>query len=160
MATPLTTPVCLAKLQAFANVPITANTEILTEESVNEFLGHLQTLSGVDENPEAYPLCYTAGLPAICSLWTTLIAKGGVDFLMASTAYGGSSELTDLLLARAETFKKHKFDITGKNDLSKSIQSGLDLLASDPNSLFPTTVLFVEIPTNPDMKVPEIEVLA
>jgi len=79
---------------------------------------------------------------------------------MASTAYGGSSQLTDLLNSRSAYFNKHKFDITGTRDLSASIQEELDRLAADPSALMPTTVLFVEIPTNPDMKVPDILVLA
>lgn len=90
----------------------------------------------------------------------TLIFSGGADILMASTAYGGSSQLTDLLDDRSAYFNKHKFDITGTRDLSASIKEELDRLASNPSALMPTTVLFVEIPTNPDMKVPDILVLA
>jgi cystathionine beta-lyase/cystathionine gamma-synthase len=79
---------------------------------------------------------------------------------MASTAYGGSSELTDLLSARSAFFNKSTFDITGTRDLAASIKESLDALAAAPAKLMPTTVLFVEIPTNPDMKVPDILVLA
>ena len=79
---------------------------------------------------------------------------------MASTAYGGSSQLTDLLNSRTAYFNKHKFDITGTRDLTGSIKEELDRLASEPSVLMPTTVLFVEIPTNPDMKVPNILELA
>lgn len=71
----------------------------------------------MDEN--SFPCCFTAGLPAICSLWLSLVAQGGADILMASTAYGGSSELTDLIDKRCSIFNKHKFDITGKNHLEK-----------------------------------------
>jgi len=90
----------------------------------------------------------------------TLIFSGGAEILMESTAYGGSSQLTDLLHARSAYFNKHTFDITGTRDLSASIKEELDRLASNPAALMPTTVLFVEIPTNPDMKVPDILVLA
>ena len=78
----------------------------------------------------------------------------GADVLMASTAYGGSSELTDIC-NRAPCFAKHTFDITGRRDISAAIQAALGLLADPANAaeLKPTTVLFVEIPTNPDMKV-------
>jgi cysteine synthase A len=83
---------------------------------------------------------------------------------MASTAYGGSSQLTDLLSTATEThtpqLKKHKFHIQGASEMVASIKSSLDKLATMKDSLFPTTVLFIEIPTNPDMKVPEIEKLA
>lgn len=111
-------------------------------------------------NPKNYPVCFTAGLPAICSVYMALLFTGGADILMASTAYGGSSELTDLLSARSAYFNKHKFDITGTRDLAGSIQESLDALSADPAKLMPTTVLFVEIPTNPDMKVPDILLLA
>ena len=43
----------------------------------------------------------------------TLVFQGGADILMASTAYGGSSQLTDLIAQRATHFVKHTFDITG-----------------------------------------------
>lgn len=89
-----------------------------------------------------------------------LLFTGGVDIVMASTAYGGSSQLTDVLTARSAFFNKHTFDITGTRDLAKSIQESLDALSANPSALMPTTVLFVEIPTNPDMKVPDILVLA
>ena len=75
---------------------------------------------------------------------------------MASTAYGGSSELTDIMTRRSPNFRKHTFDVTGRNDISASIQRTLDSLAASPETLMRTTVLFVEIPTNPDMKVPDI----
>jgi len=65
-----------------------------------------------------------------------------------------------LLNSRTAYFNKHKFDITGTRDLTGSIKEELDRLASDPSILMPTTVLFVEIPTNPDMKVPNILELA
>ena len=78
---------------------------------------------------------------------------------MDSTAYGGSSELTDIC-CRAPTFVKHTFDITGKQNISASILAALNRLAANPNGRMPLTVLFVEIPTNPDMKVPEMAELA
>jgi cystathionine beta-lyase/cystathionine gamma-synthase len=60
----------------------------------------------------------------------------------------------------AGVFNKSTFDITGTRDLAASIKESLDALAAAPAKLMPTTVLFVEIPTNPDMKVPDILVLA
>lgn len=79
---------------------------------------------------------------------------------MASTSYGGSSELTDILSGKADNLIKHKFDITGNNDIQAAIQGSLDGLSNKMENLKPTTCLFVEIPTNPDMKVPEITQLA
>jgi hypothetical protein len=57
-----------------------------------------------------------------------LISNGGADILMASTAYGGSSELTDILTARTDKFRKHKFDITGKNKVTDAIENLMDSL--------------------------------
>lgn len=157
MATPITTPAALARLQAIAGVPVTSNLEIASEAGASDFYAHLQSMSGAPIRPSSNPVVFTAGLPAICSMWVSLIATGGADVVMASTAYGGSSELTDILSARNAGLVKHTFDITGKNNISTAIQTALDKLSSNPASLMPTTVLFVEVPTNPDMKVPDIE---
>jgi cystathionine beta-lyase/cystathionine gamma-synthase len=59
-----------------------------------------------------------------------------------------------------EKFKKHKFDITGDKNLEAAIQKAMTVLEADKASHMPTIVLFVEIPTNPDMKVPDIAKLA
>lgn len=83
-----------------------------------------------------------------------------MDVLMASTSYGGSSELTDILSSRTDKFHKSTFDITGSNDISAAIQSGLAALAADVSARQPITLLFVEIPTNPDMKIPDMPALA
>lgn len=48
-------------------------------------------MSGTDINNYSLPICFTSGLSGVCSLWLSLIASGGADILMASTAYGGSS---------------------------------------------------------------------
>ena len=93
-------------------------------------------------------------------MYMSLIDEGGVDVLMASTSYGGSSELTDILSKRTNKFHKTTFDITGSNDISLAIQNGLNSLAADVSQRQPITLLFVEIPTNPDMKIPDMEALA
>lgn len=83
---------------------------------------------------------------------------------MASTAYGGSSQLTDLYTNKSSTYspmlQKHKFHIQGDANILDGIKNSLDSLIAQKANLFPTTVLFIEIPTNPDMKVPVIEQLA
>jgi cystathionine beta-lyase/cystathionine gamma-synthase len=160
MTTPVTTPMALEMLQKMAGVPVTFNQKAASEADLNEFYTHLQVLSGVEPNPSCNPACFTAGLSAICSLWMTLVFQGGCDVVMASTAYGGSSQLTDLLADRSATFKKHTFDITGKADKTEAIRGCLNGLAVNAAALMPTTVLFVEIPTNPDMKIPNIAELA
>jgi len=161
MATPITTPVAEAMLQARANVAITANTGEASTASIAEFHAHLQTLCGTDINACANPVVFTAGLPALCSMWLALIQRGGADVLMCSTAYGGSSQLTDLLNSKVPEFKKHTFDIQGLGaNMVQSISSRLDDLAANPADLSPTTVIFIEVPTNPDMKVPDMDPLA
>jgi cystathionine beta-lyase/cystathionine gamma-synthase len=159
MATPLTTPACERRLQEIAGVNVTADLDTATPEALSDFYGHLQTMSGTFVKRDANPVVFTAGLPAICTLWWALLLQGGADILMASTAYGGSSQLTDIIAARVPSiFKKHTFDITGKTKISASIEGALRGLIETATSN--TTVLFLEIPTNPDMKVPDIALLA
>ena len=124
---------------------------------------HLQTMSGTPSNPLCPPLIFTAGLPALSSLWLTLSDTGGADVVMASTAYGGSSELTDIYEGRGGV-RKHKFDITGSNPVIPGIKTVLDTLERDPEETEETsemkrmkrTVVFVEVPSNPDMKVVDL----
>ena len=156
MATPATTPVSEAILQSLAKVPVTANKETASAEAIAEFYAHVQTLSGTQVDTETNPLLFTAGLSSLCTLFMTLIHQGGADILMCSTAYGGCSQLVDLLTEKAGSLHKSTFDIQGGADINLSIKGALDRLAADHNSLMPTTVLFVEIPTNPDMKVPDV----
>jgi cysteine synthase A len=90
----------------------------------------------------------------------SLIESGGTDMLMSSTAYGGCSQLADVMDGLAPTFRKSTFDIQGDVDMVASISGSLDALASTGAALNPTTVLFIECPTNPAMKVPEVNELA
>jgi len=100
MATPITTPVALGMLEEYARIPVTYSNAMPTPKAMAGFLGHLQTMSGTSVNPAANPVVFTAGLSALCSMYTTLISRGGADVLMCSTAYGGSSQLTDLLTSK------------------------------------------------------------
>lgn len=119
------------------------------------------TKTDVNNSVDHQPVCCTAGLTVISSFWLSLINHGGANIVMSATAYGGSSQLTDLLVERApEKFKKHKFDIAGKNDLSQAIKKTMTELEAKKDQHMPVIVLFVEIPTNPDMKVPNIAELA
>lgn len=156
MSTPATTPMATSMLQKLAGVE-EQNIPAPDASDVNEFYGHLQQLSGTDVNKDVKPVVCTAGLPTIASLWMTLLAEGGADILMASTAYGGSSQLTDILTSRSNILNKHTFDIQGEAQIVGSIKLSLDKLAADAKNLQPVTVLFVEVPTNPDMKVPDIK---
>lgn len=161
MATPMTTPMAESRLQKVAGVAETVDHTPPSDTDVAAFLGHLQTMSGTPVDPSNNPVTCISGLAAISAMWTALAVKcGGADVLMASTAYGGSSELTDIFNSKARLFKKHKYDIQGNNEISASIQKSLDELAANVTERMPTTVLMVEIPTNPDMKVPDMQVLA
>jgi hypothetical protein len=46
---------------------------VASPKSVKDFYAHLQAISGVEINAKYFPACFTAGLPAICSFWMTLI---------------------------------------------------------------------------------------
>jgi hypothetical protein len=102
---------------------------------------------------------------------------------MCSTAYGGSSQVTDLLAARVPgaRLRKHTFDIQGDaSGVNAAIASALrrlllegggggnpaeaqarahpagegDAAVPTPTAaLLPTTLVFAEVPSNPDMKV-------
>ena len=73
MATPLTTPAALGIMQQLAGVQVTDGLTVASPESVKDFYAHLQAISGVEINAKYFPACFTAGLPAICSFWMTLI---------------------------------------------------------------------------------------
>eukprot|EP00746_Dinoflagellata_sp_MGD_P061359 gnl/MRDRNA2_/MRDRNA2_25976_c0_seq1.p1 gnl/MRDRNA2_/MRDRNA2_25976_c0~~gnl/MRDRNA2_/MRDRNA2_25976_c0_seq1.p1 ORF type:complete len:752 (+),score=154.18 gnl/MRDRNA2_/MRDRNA2_25976_c0_seq1:129-2384(+) len=164
MATPATTSMSQHLLNQFTGKESTK--PAFDGAGQVEMYNHLQELSGTDINEECNPVVFTAGLPCISSIYCALVQgnalwrKGGADVLMCSTAYGGSSQLTDLMDQRAGLFTKHTFDIQGTTPINESIESALDKLAAKKDQLFPTTMLFVEMPTNPDLKVPDIEKIA
>eukprot|EP00164_Ancoracysta_twista_P004647 GFYU01006278.1.p1 GENE.GFYU01006278.1~~GFYU01006278.1.p1 ORF type:complete len:627 (+),score=239.37 GFYU01006278.1:150-2030(+) len=155
MATPVTTPVAEAMLKKLAGMPADP-IEKPTDKAVASFYAHLQEMSGTAVNTTYNPEIFTAGLPAICSVWVSLIEQGGADLLMCSTCYGGSSQLTDVVANRAGRLTKHTFHIQGNASIMTSIKMELNKLKENPEKLLPITVLFVEIPTNPDMKVPDV----
>lgn len=69
--------------------------------------------------------------------------------------------MTDIFDKTADKFRKHDFHIQGAGaSVIDSIEKELTRLASDTASLLPTTVVFLEIPTNPDQKVPAMSDLA
>jgi hypothetical protein len=65
----------------------------------------------------------------------------------------------DVVNSNAAKINKHTFDIQGSASIVPGVQATLDCLAADQASLMPTTVLVAEIPTNPDMKVPDLAAL-
>jgi len=164
LATPITTPAALIALQDYCALddapkvnPNGFAMDAMPEpKELLSFNTHLQTMSGTPADPEAQPVTCQAGLPAIAALWFALKARGGADILLCSTCYGGSSELTDLVEARGMPLRKSTFDIQGTLPIDGAIAQSLTKLAADPPSLKPTTLLFVEIPTNPDQKIPDL----
>lgn len=60
--------------------------------------------------------------------------------------------------SKISNIHKHTFDITGTRPLVPSIKEKLDAMSND-NKLEPVTALITEVPTNPDMKVPNIKEL-
>ena len=159
MATPITTPMALSLLAKIGEIE-EAEEEPINASDEAAFYAHLQTLSGTDANANANPVIFSAGLPATASFWVTLASRGGAEIVMASTAYGGSSQLVDILAARSSLLRKHTFDIQGDANIVEEINQSLRRLIEKAENLLPTTVLFVEIPTNPDMKVPDPHKLA
>jgi hypothetical protein len=174
---PATTPAALAQLRKMAGLP-EAPEPVPAPEEFAEMAAHLTEMSGAA--PELNPLFFSAGLCALASLWFALAAGAqippnvggneqigaemqippnvggngemGVEVLMASTAYGGSSQLTDLVEhLSAKRFRKHTFDVTGAARVEDAVSEALTRLESF-SSLLPRTVLFLENPTNPDMK--------
>jgi len=163
MATPATTPMALYMLKKFSGEEGAVEPACNDPEGEAEFYAHLQTMSGTEANPDCNPVIFTAGLPCIHAIYYALVTDGGADLLMCSTAYGGSSQVTDLMNQRAgknKKFTKHTFDIQGSADIDKSIAGKLKNLEENREGLFKTLVLFVEIPTNPDMKVPDMGKIA
>ena len=164
MATPKTTPHCLSFLEHVGGLRENVEQFKTEEKDVKELSAHLQQLCGTEVSQDNAPVLFTAGLPALCSFYTALMeGYGGGDIVMCSTAYGGSSQLTDLVTDlkhyKNTRVTKSTFDIQGEINLLSSLESKLGAMA-ERKDLAPLTVLFVEIPTNPDMKVPDLEKLA
>lgn len=164
MATPLTTPYCLSVLEVLGGLKEQVEEAVVEEKDVNALSAHLQELCGTEVSEKNAPVLFTAGLPSICSFYTSLMeGYGGGNIVMCSTSYGGSSQLTDLVKDlkhyKNNRITKTTFDIQGEINLLSSLESVLGEMA-DKKDLAPLTVLFVEIPTNPDMKVPDLEKLA
>ena len=137
-----------------------------TDGELAELSAHLQSLCGTCIDMNCPPLICTAGLPALASLWVSLLHRDGAEVVMCSTAYGGSSQLTGLLAARTAVrggrgggrIRQHSFSLEGSNVVD-SIATSLTSLAAAKRPLLPTTIIFLEAPTNPEMKLPELSEL-
>lgn len=119
MSSPFTTDYCIHILKKFADPSYSTDWEAKpSDEDMEGFLSHLQTMSGATKDMGAKPVTFTVGLAALNSLWLTMASMGGANVLMASTAYGGSSEMTDLMVKHCGGgIKKHKFHVQGSNEV-------------------------------------------
>ncbi len=175
LATPLTSPVALDMMSKLARgvglqgtwTPATADEEwpALDAARLAGFYSHLQSMTGAPVDATNRPFAYTAGLPATCAIFLALARNGGCELIMCSTCYGGSSQLADLLIARTPTtLRKHTFGIQGNTDIVQSLRSAMEKVSALPveeeGARKQRTLLFIEVPTNPDMKVPDLDALA
>jgi cystathionine beta-lyase/cystathionine gamma-synthase len=115
---------------------------------------HLKLLAG-NPDTEWDPLITGVGLSALyaCTMAAKSISEGNVDIVMASTAYGGSSQQSDILANKLEGITKHTFDIQGDSDVLESLRTKLGLMAKRHNdAIGNVTIIQIEYPTNPDMK--------
>jgi len=139
---PIPTPDALAILrdQALQETPDT-----------KAFKSHLKQLAGC---PDALgdPLVTTTGLASLvsCTMAAVELGNRNIDVLMASTAYGGSAQQTEIL-AKQCGITKHTFGIQGKDGhVLPKISEKLQAMKSGEKR--PLTIVLLEYPTNPDMK--------
>lgn len=167
MSKPETTPLCLARLRVLAGLQDESSLAVPYPEEEAHYLAvgnHLKHLSGVvDPNDPTVAFLSVTGLAALAVFHTSMITSlGGADTVCCSTGYGGSDKLASIMEERSPAlFRKHAYDIQGSLDLTESIGHKLDeLMSADRReTLLDNTVVLIEIPTNPDMKVPQLPVL-
>ncbi len=136
---------------------------------------HQKTQHPLNFQQPLLPLVFSAGLPALSTLFLALLARPNsrADVIMCTTAYGGCSQLVDLLQEKSsDRLRKFTFEIPrGPNDslsttLEDSICGTLEKVTAIDNEEkekdhdSKITVLFLEVPTNPDMRVPDVAAIA
>ena len=148
LGAPPPTPDAIARLRGEA---------LATTPDVTALKAHLQKLGGC-EGAAGDVLLSTVGLSALGACVMAALEMGGsdIDTVMCSTAYGGSSQQTDILCARSGkativNMQKHTYDIQGeRGDVLAGITLKLDAMKSGPRKAL--TLVQIEYPTNPDMK--------
>jgi cystathionine beta-lyase/cystathionine gamma-synthase len=149
MATPETTPKSINRLKKIKS--------ICGNNCINEIADHLRKITGCTSTNEIS--FATVGLASLMSLFVTMIIFfDGADVVMSSTSYGGSNKLVSILADRYDTFHKYHYDIQGDRNITKSICNIIDNLMIK-SGLRPITMIMIEIPTNPEMKIPTMETL-
>ncbi|GMH84181.1 hypothetical protein TL16_g09841 [Triparma laevis f. inornata] len=126
MSCPFTTPLCASILKEISG----EKSEPVESKDPTQFKNHLQSMSG--STCEVLPISFGAGLPALSSMWAAMLTLGTVDVLMASTAYGGSSQLTDIMMEQAGgAFKKYTFGIQGEKDFVEAVGETLEVVKNE-----------------------------
>eukprot|EP00518_Triparma_eleuthera_P018684 CAMPEP_0197551000 /NCGR_PEP_ID=MMETSP1320-20131121/4400_1 /TAXON_ID=91990 /ORGANISM="Bolidomonas sp., Strain RCC2347" /LENGTH=604 /DNA_ID=CAMNT_0043111437 /DNA_START=220 /DNA_END=2034 /DNA_ORIENTATION=+ len=146
MSSPLSTPRCVEVLDELTGKQVKSP----AAQSTSALLAHLQSMSG--SSCPTQPLVFSSGLPSLNAYYASLLLLYPADTVtavMASTAYGGSSELTDLNVG--SRFNKATFAIQGDSDYVESVKTTLSQLSGTG-----PVVVFCEFPSNPDMKVPDL----
>jgi hypothetical protein len=118
---------------------------------------HLKEMAGLSADAPGETLLSTVGLAALAAVVMASLEVGhrDIDSVMCSTAYGGSSQQTDILSTRSKSeavnMCRHKFDIQGAEaDVLTSVTQTLNDLKTGPRKSL--TLVQIEYPTNPDMK--------
>lgn len=140
---PPPTPDCIALL---------SGKDIQKAPDTTSFKNHLKQLGGVDD-AKGDPVVTTAGLPAIgaCIMSALELGNRDIDVVMCSTAYGGSSQQTDILTRKCGNLDKHTFDIQGATgNVYRALAGKLAEMKSGKTKS--VTLIQLEYPTNPDMK--------
>ncbi len=118
---------------------------------------HLKEMAGLAPDAPGDTLLSTVGLAALAAVVMASLEVGhhDIDSVMCSTAYGGSSQQTDILSTRSKSdtvsMFRHKFDIQGASaDVLASVTETLAHMKTGPRKSL--TLVQIEYPTNPDMK--------
>ena len=93
MSSPLSTPRCVEVLEELTGKQVKPP----AAQDTSALQAHLQSMSG--STCPTQPLVFSSGLPSLNAYYASLLLLYPADTVtavMASTAYGGSSELTDL----------------------------------------------------------------
>ncbi len=136
--------------------PAADNNNSIHEEHRLKLDETLWELSGEKTSQPA--VVSNAGLPALnACVYGCLKQFGTIDMICASTAYGGSSESMNIMADRSQDMALHLYDIQGDRDVLYAINKLLESIKGNKKK---GTVIKLEFPTNPDMKVCDLMALS
>lgn len=157
LGAPPPTPEAIERLERYVKGGDTTSEE---DVDVTDLKQHLKALAGC-EGAQGNVLISTVGLSTLAAFVMAALEKGeyNIDVLMCSTAYGGSSQQTDILCKNCNngdvSIAKHKYDIQGNLPVLGAIETKLRQMRDGPKKSI--TVVEIEYPTNPDMKDCDLE---